>query len=69
LGTYFLSIIVALSDKIDFLKYLTPFKYFEVAPIIRGESWGIEYYIISLFIIIGCLGSTFFYYQKRDLKI
>lgn len=69
LGTYFLSIIVALSDKIDFLKYFTPFKYFEVAPIVRGESWGIEYYIISLFIIIGCIGCTFFFYQKRDLKI
>lgn len=69
LSTYFLSILVALSEKIDFLKYVTPFKYFEVAPIIHGENWGIEYYIISFFIIIGCIASTFVFYTKRDLKI
>jgi ABC-2 type transport system permease protein len=69
LTTYFLSILVALSEKIDFLKYITPFKYFEVAPIVHGESWGFEYYVISLFIIIGCLISTFVFYKKRDLKV
>lgn len=69
LATYFLSILVALSDKIDFLKYLTPFKYFEVAPIIHGDSWGIQYYVISLIIIVGCIVSTFIFYKKRDLKI
>ena len=69
LCTYFLSILIGMSSKIDFLKYLTPFKYFEASYLLKNEKLELVYIIISITIICTCLAFTFINYSKRDLRI
>lgn len=69
LVSYMVSVLINMTDKVDFLKFFTPFKYFEASYIIQEENLKLLYVMLSLFIIaIGFIG-TFFYYPKRDLTL
>ncbi len=68
-GTYIISIFVSLSDKVEFLKYVTPFKYFETSAILRDGKLESIYLMISFGIIVFSLVGTFIKYQRRDLYI
>lgn len=67
--TYILSIFVGISDKIDFLKYFSPFKYYEASYILREGKFESVYLLISLGIITAANTGIFAFYQKRDLHI
>ncbi|SHH73310.1 ABC transporter permease subunit [Clostridium grantii] len=69
LVTYLLSILIGLSDKIEFMKYFTPFKYFEPLYLLNEEKLQGVYIIISLGIIVVSIIGTFIFYPKRDLHI
>jgi len=68
-GMYMLSIFVSLSEKIDFLHYLTPFKYFEAGSILADEKLKIVYMIIVLLVFIAGVTITYIKYPKRDLHV
>ncbi len=55
LSTYFLSILVGLDKDLDFLKYLTPFKYFDAAQLLRDSSLEITFVLLSVVIIAALL--------------
>jgi ABC-2 type transport system permease protein len=65
---YVLSVLVALSEKIDFLKYLTPFKYFEASKLLQNDSIEGKYLIISFVWIALFIFLTFKIYNNRDLR-
>ncbi|KMT22363.1 ABC transporter permease subunit [Clostridium cylindrosporum] len=67
--TYFISIAIGMSDKMNGLRILIPFKYFDVAGIIKGGNLEYLYIIVSLVIIIVFISMTFIFYRNRDLKI
>lgn len=67
--TYFLSVIMALHDSLDFLKYITPFKFFEANILLKEMSFSPVYLIISSIIILLALSCGFLVYPKRDLRI
>ncbi len=69
LGTYFLAILIGLSDKISVLKYVTPFQYFEVGALFGSGSIEAKYGILSVGIIISCTVAAFVGYQKRDMRV
>ena len=69
LVTYLLSILIGLSDKIEFMKYFTPFKYFEPLYLLNEENLQGVYIVISLGIIVVSIIGTFIFYPKRDLHI
>jgi len=69
MGLYFLNVLVALSDKLIFLKYITPFKYFEASQILQNNGLELKYVIISVFIIIVGFTGTFIVYPRRDLHV
>ena len=69
LGTYFLSIIVGLSDKLDFLKYFSPFTYFNPATLLHKSEIDMSNVYLSLGIIVVCLVGGYVTYSKRDLYI
>jgi len=69
LGTYFLSVMLSFSDKIEFLKYTTPFKFFEPNSLLNDLKFEAVYIIISAVIITAGITGTFIFYQKRDLHI
>lgn len=66
---YFASIVMSFSEDLDFMKYLTPFKYFESSYILRELSYDGVYVWISLAIVIGSLIGTYIVYPRRDLRI
>ena len=69
LVTYILSILVSMSGKIDFLKYFTPFKYFEVGYLLNEGRVDTIFLLLSLGIIAVTIAGTFIFYPKRDLHI
>ena len=69
LGTFFLSIISGLSENLDFLKYFSPFKYFNPAILLRESRLEITYVLISACIIVVALFGGYVSYAKRDLYI
>jgi ABC-2 type transport system permease protein len=69
LGTYFISILVTLNKDLDFLRFISPFKYFDAGLILR-DSWIDPFFVgLSLLIVVVCLGFAFFSYSRRDLYI
>jgi len=69
LFTYLLHILVGLSDKIEFLKYVVPFKYFEPTVILSDMKIELIFVLITLAIVVSCLSGVFVFYKKRDLYI
>lgn len=69
LAAFTLSIAMDLTDKIDFLRFLTPFKYFSTTQIVREGSFDLIYMLLSVVIIAGCTAATYAIYKKRDIHI
>jgi len=69
LGTYFLSIISDLSENLEFLKYFSPFKYFNPLILLNESRFESVYLWISLGIVIFSIVGAYLTYSKRDLYI
>ena len=69
LATFMLSVGIDLYDKIDFLKYFTPFKYFIAAEIMNGGSVDLLFVLLSVVIVVASLLLTYRNFQKRDINI
>ena len=69
LGTYFISIISGLYKDLDFLKYLSPFKYFNPATLLHDAQIDFNYVWLSLGIVVLSVVGSYFSYQRRDLYI
>ena len=67
--SFLLSMVISMNDKLELLKYLTPFKYFEATAIIGGNGFEPVFYLLSFMIIVLCLLGTYGFYEKRDLNI
>jgi ABC-2 type transport system permease protein len=69
LATYFMSIFSGMQEKLDFLKYFTPFKYFDAAELFRSGKLDGAYLLLSAAIIVVCVAAGYWVYNKRDLYI
>jgi ABC-2 type transport system permease protein len=69
LVTYFLSIMSAMQSNLDFLKWFSPFKYFDAAVLFRDGQMGGIYLVLSAAIIIICGVVAYLAYNRRDLYI
>lgn len=69
LGTYFLSIISGLTRDLDFLKYLTPFKYFDAGRMLHESSLDPTFVGLSLAIVVASMAGAYLAYARRDLYI
>ena len=69
LGSYFLSILIEFSTKLDFLKYATPFKYFEASVLLQESKLDISSITLSLGLTFVLFIGAYFSYSKRDLYI
>jgi len=66
--TFMISMLTQITDKVDFLKYFTPFQYFNVNDMLSG-TFRIEFIILTVIIVFGCISGMFYFYNKRDLYI
>jgi len=69
LAGYVISRITELTDKLNLLNILSPFKYFSYEKLVAGEGLDINIVIITLAVIAVFTFSTYRYYSKRDLNI
>ena len=69
LGLYFLSIISDLNEDLDFLRYLTPFKYFDAGMLLLEARVEMTYVWISLGIAVVGMAAGYVAYARRDLYI
>jgi len=69
LGTYFLSIVIGLNENLDFLKYLSPFKYFDAGVLLHESRIDVASVGLSLAIILVSMVGAYLTYARRDLYI
>jgi ABC-2 type transport system permease protein len=69
LFSFLLSIVIDLKEDLDFLSYLTPFKYFDAKTMMYGGGFDLVFVTLSIAIIIVFLSITFIFFQHRDLKV
>jgi ABC-2 type transport system permease protein len=69
LVTYFFSIITVMNTHLDFLKYLSPFKYFDAAVFVISRSLDGTYLAITAGIVAVCMVVAYLVYNRRDLYI
>lgn len=69
LVTYFLYVFSGMQTELVFLKYFTPFKYFDAAEFINSGQLNGIYLLISGGIIVISLVAAYYAYNKRDLYI
>jgi ABC-2 type transport system permease protein len=69
LVSYFISIITGLSKDLDFLKYITPFNYFDPAALLHESKLEPIFIVLSLVLIVVSITGAYLSYSKRDLYI
>jgi ABC-2 type transport system permease protein len=67
--TYILSVMSGLQKNLDFLKYFTPFKYFDAGEMLRSGALGGGYLLLSAAIVVVCVAAAYWTYNRRDLYI
>jgi ABC-2 type transport system permease protein len=69
LSCFFASLIIDLSDKLEILSFLTPFKYFEAKIFYASGYLSIGYIVLVLIVSVALLMLSYKQYNKRDLNL
>ncbi|MCA9381310.1 ABC transporter permease subunit [Candidatus Dojkabacteria bacterium] len=65
--TFMFNIMSKISDSADFLKYLTPYHYLDLGPVVSGQSIAIENIFFILIIALGLFVLGFRVFTNRDI--
>jgi len=68
LVTFILYFAINLNEQLDFLKYLTPFKYFDARNLIADGHFDTVYTLLSAVIITTAVAAAYITYSRRDLE-
>ncbi|MEH7442019.1 ABC transporter permease subunit [Bacillus sp. JJ1122] len=66
---FILSIAIDMNEKLEGLKYFTPFKYYDAKDILNDGSFNFVYLAISFMLILILLAATYIFYRKRDMNV
>ncbi|MEG0775761.1 ABC transporter permease subunit [Clostridium sp.] len=69
MGAYVISKITDLTDRVNAINVLSPFKYFSYQDILNGKGLSLVNVILSILLVAVFSGLTYFFYRKRDLNI
>jgi ABC-2 type transport system permease protein len=69
LVTYMLSVFAGMKTDWDFLKYFTPFKYFDAGEFLRTSALDGGYVLLSAAIVVVFVAAAYLLYNRRDLYI
>lgn len=64
---YFLDVFRNISDKLDFVKYITPFSYFDTIKVLNGNGFEALYIVLSIIIIVVSIVLAYTNYQRKDI--
>ncbi len=66
-GVYMISFIANMSDRYEFLKYLSPFEYFPAIDIMHGNELGLYGFIVVSLLIIIFFSTSYILVEKKDI--
>jgi ABC-2 type transport system permease protein len=66
---FILSIAIDLNSKLENLKYITPFKFYEAKTVLIDGALDPVYVTISVVVIVAMISATYVFYRKRDLNV
>jgi ABC-2 type transport system permease protein len=66
---YLASILAALTEQVAFLRWFTPFSYFEGVQLLRTLRFDPIYLGISAAVILASVAATYLVYERRDLYV
>ncbi|MGB4593603.1 MAG: ABC transporter permease subunit [Coriobacteriia bacterium] len=66
---FLVSYLVNMNVKLEFLKYVTPFKYFDAAAIMSNGGLDLGFIALSVAIIALAIAGTYRFYSARDLSV
>jgi ABC-2 type transport system permease protein len=69
LGSYFVSVLQSMNKDLGFLKYFTPFKYFDPGLMLRESRIETSFIILSVGIAVALVAGAYAAYAKRDFYI
>lgn len=69
LGTFVISAAVDMTEKLSFLRYSTPFKYFDAKTIFAQHSYELQYIVITVVAFAVMLAGSSLAYKGRDLNV
>lgn len=52
----------------DAIRYITPFKYFDISYIMKNGAYEITFVIISVVLIVSAIIGSYFLYSKKDIN-
>ncbi len=67
--SYFFYILTDMSENLNFLKYITPFKFFDASYVINNNHLSIPYTIIMVIISISAMVYSYKNYNNRKVKL
>lgn len=67
--TFIFSIISEISEQLEFLKYASPFRYFDPLKLLNESKFDLNYLALSAAIIVVSMAAAYFSYSRRDLYI
>ncbi|MDF2821125.1 MAG: putative rane protein [Clostridiales bacterium] len=65
---FMIAIIVDIAGNVDFLRFVSFFKYYDAKDIMK-LGYDIAYPIISIILLVIFTSGTYYFYKKRDLRI
>lgn len=69
LATFIISSFVDISDKFDFLRYFTPFQYFDVKTIFADRGYNTSYIVAAIVFVLSFLLISGVAFRKRDFNV
>jgi ABC-2 type transport system permease protein len=66
--TFLLFYLINLNESLDPLKYLTPFKYFDAALLMK-DGLNPVFVGLSVLIVVVAIAGTYYFYSERDLSV
>jgi ABC-2 type transport system permease protein len=69
LATYFCGFLLDFTDRLGFVRYLTPFRYYDPLLMLHESRLEARFVVLALVIAVGCLAIGYAGYQRRDLHV
>lgn len=67
LGTFILNVLIDLNRDLDFLGFLTPFRYFNSLKVMYDHEMRLAYILLSGSLAAAFVTGTYFFFGKRDI--
>ena len=69
LGSFMIAKVTDLTDRVNFINTLSPFKYFSYADVVNGKGLDMLVVLLSVLLIAACTAGTYYFYRRRDLRV